>query len=150
MSEVFEGVVDTSDNLGEVYLDENGLHLVLEIRSARESLRTYLFERMERLAVLLGGTCTFSNAYPSWDYRKDSPLRSLCGSVYQKLFQTLPAFLVVHAGLEVGCFFETKKGLDAVSLGPNMRDFHSPSETLEISSVRKEYTYLCAVLSAIR
>ena len=150
MSEVFEGIVETSDNLGEVYLDDKELHLVLEIRSAKDSLRAYLFERMERLAILLGGTCESSNAYPSWDFRPDSSFRELCGKVYRDLYGTPPKFLVVHAGLEVGCFFHTKNTIDAVSLGPNMKNFHSPSESLEISSVRKEFTYLCAVLSSIR
>lgn len=150
MNEVFTGIVDTSDNLGEVYLDEHTLHFVLEIRSARESRRTYLFQRMERLAALFGGTCRGSNAYPSWSFRHDSPLRGLCGGVYQELYGTAPKFLIVHAGLEVGCFFGHKSDIDAVSIGPNTHDFHSPSESLEISSVRKEYKYLCAVLSALR
>ena len=149
MSEAFPGIVDTSDNLGEVYLDERGLHCVLEIRSASESRRTYLFQRLQRLAALLGGECAFSNEYPSWSFRRDSTLRGLCGGTYHELFGEPPKFLVVHAGLEVGCFFGTKHDLDAVSLGPNCRDFHSPTETLQISSVRKEFRYLRAVLSAI-
>ena len=149
MSEAFHGIVDTSDNLGEVYLSESGLHCVLEIRSASESRRTYLYQRMRRLAALLGGECTCCNEYPSWSFRHSSPLRALCGGVYHELFGEPPKFLVVHAGLEVGCFFGTKPELDAVSIGPNCRDFHSPSETLQISSVRKEFRYLRAILSAI-
>ena len=150
MNELFAGVVDTSDNLGEVYLDEHTLHFVLEIRSARESRRDYLFRRMERLAALFGGVCRSDNVYPSWSFRRDSALRGLCGGVYQELYGAQPKFLLVHAGLEVGCFFASKTDIDAVSIGPNCRDFHSASETLEISSVKKEYQYLRAVLSAIR
>lgn len=150
MNEVLTGLVDTSDNLGEVYLGPDQLHCVLEIRSARNSLRTYLFQRMERLARLFGGSCRWCSAYPSWDFRPESGLRETCSRVYEEMFGSAPRFLTVHAGLEVGYFFERRPGLDAVSMGPNCRDFHSPTETLEISSVKKVYRYLCNVLAAIR
>lgn len=149
MNEMLTGQVDTSDNLGEVYLDQKELHFVLEIRSARESLRTYLFQRMERLAHVLGGSCQWSNAYPSWDFHPESPLRQLCSQVYEKHFGKSPSLRTVHAGLEVGYFFSRDCQIDAVSFGPDCRDFHSPSETVRISSVKGIYEYLCDVLAAI-
>jgi len=150
MNEMLTGLVDTSDNVGEIYLDEHELHFVIEIRAARESRRTYLFQRMQRLANMFGGTCHWSNAYPSWDFCSESPLRELCGKIYEEQFGEKPSFLTVHAGLEVGCFFATKPEIDAVSMGPNCWNFHSPSETLSISSTKRVYEYLCNVLAAIR
>ena len=150
MNEMLTGLVDTSDNVGEVYLDEHELHLVAEIRAARESRRTYLFQRMQRLSNLLGGTCHWCNAYPSWEFRPESPLRQLCGEVYESKFGTSPNFLIVHAGLEVGCLFATKSDIDAVSIGPNCWNFHSPSECVSISSTKKVFDYLCSVLAEIR
>ena len=150
MNEVLTGLVDTSDNLGEIYLGEGGLHLILEIRSARSSLGAYLFQRIQRLAGALGGTCRQSSAYPSWDFRPDSKLRQVYAQTYQSLFMTEPSYLTVHAGLEVGCFFRKKAGLDAISVGPDCWDFHSPTESLRISSVKNVYQCLCAALAEIR
>ena len=150
MNEMFDGLVDTSDNLGEVYLDEQELHFVIEIRSAHESSRTFLFQKMERLAEMLGGSCHWSNAYPSWSLHPISPLRELCGEVYEKNYGTKPSFHMVHAGLEVGYFFATKPDIDAVAIGPDCWDFHSPGESVRISSVKKVYGYLCDILAAIR
>ena len=150
MNEMLTGLVDTSDNVGEIYLDQHELHFVIEIRAARNSRRTYLFQRMQRLADMFGGTCHCSNAYPSWYFQPESKLRDLCGQVYAENFGENPEFLTVHAGLEVGYFFESKPDIDAVSVGPNCWDFHSPSETLSISSTQKVYGYLCKVLAAIR
>ena len=150
LNEMLVGLVDTSDNLGEVYLNENELHVVLEIRSARESLRTYLFQRMERLAKLLGGTCTCCNSYPSWEFRPASTLRDTYGKVYRSFEGKDPTYLTVHAGLEVGCFFATKPEIDAISIGPNCWQFHSPSERVSISSTKKVYQYLCATLAELR
>lgn len=150
MNETLEGLVDTSSNMGEIYLNEEELHIVTEIRSARGSLCTYLFQRMERLAALVGGSCSSCNAYPSWDFRPDSKLRQICGQVYEEMFGTQPRFLTVHAGLEVGCFFGHKPEIDAVSMGPNTWDFHSPDERVSISSTQKVYAYLRNILAAIR
>lgn len=150
MNELFSGLVDTSDNLGEVYLDKKELHFVIEIRSAQESSRTFLFQKMERLAALFGGSCTWSNAYPSWSLHPISPLRQLCSDVYEKSYGEKPSFHMVHAGLEVGYFFATKPEIDAVAIGPDCWDFHSPGESVRISSVKKVYDYLCNILSTIR
>ncbi|MCD8145860.1 MAG: beta-Ala-His dipeptidase [Clostridiales bacterium] len=149
MDEAIPGQVDTSDNLGEVYLDEDGLRVVTEIRSAQPSLRTYLYQKMERLAALLGGCCQCSVLYPSWEFRLHSPLRQTYSDAYQALCGEPPAMTTVHAGLEVGYFFDKRHDLDAIAIGPNCRDFHSPGETLEISSVKKVYRCLCAALAAL-
>mgnify|MGYP000917666032 CR=1 FL=1 len=49
MNETLVGLVDTSDNMGECYLDQNGLRLVFEVRSARDSLADYLCQRIQQL-----------------------------------------------------------------------------------------------------
>lgn len=149
-NEVLLGLVDTSDNMGEVYLDEQGLRIVIEIRSAKDSLREYLFQRMQRLAGLLGGSCRWSNAYPSWDFRPESRLCQVYSQVYQQRTGREANRMTVHAGLEVGCFFESKRDIDAISIGPDCWDFHSPAESMRISSVRNVYRYLCDTLALIR
>ena len=150
MNEMLSGLVDTSNNMGEVCLNGGQLHIVTEIRSARESLRTYLFLRMERLARLMGGTCAWCNSYPSWDFRPESTLRGIYGKVYEAIEGKQPTYLTVHAGLEVGCFFATKPEIDAISIGPNCWNFHSPSEAVSISSTKKVYQYLCNTLAELR
>lgn len=150
MNEALEGLVDTSNNLGEVYLSREELHLVTEIRSAEDSLRAYLFRRMERLASRLGGSCASSSVYPSWYFHSQSPLRQICERVYQEDYGCKPILRTVHAGLEVGYFSVNRPELDAVAMGPDCWGFHSPSEALRISSVEKFYPFLCHVLTAIR
>ena len=39
----------------------------------------------------------------------------------------------IHAGLECGLFVEKLPGLDAISLGPDLRDVHSINERLSWS-----------------
>lgn len=149
MNEMLEGLVDTSDNLGEVRFDGRELRLTLELRSARDSLRTYLYQRMERLAGLLGGSCRCGDLYPGWEFRPRSPLRELCVGAYEALFGAAPRVLTAHAGIEVGCLLQQRPDLDAVAIGPNAWSFHSPSERVSVQSVRRTHQYLRRVLSSV-
>ena len=55
--------------------------------------------------------------------------------------------LAVHAGLECGCFVDKIQGdMDAISIGPNAWDLHSPNERLSVSSTEKVYKFLTKVL----
>lgn len=150
MNETLVGLVDTSDNMGECYLDQTGLRLVFEIRSARDSLRDYLFQRIRQLALLLGGQCAQRSPYPSWDFQPDSPLRQAAERVYVRQFGHMPEYLTVHAGLEVGLFSQRKPGLDAISIGPDCWNFHSPSERVSVSSAQRTYELLRGILTECR
>ena len=150
MNETLTGLVDTSDNMGELFLTEEGLRIVYEIRSARPSLGNYLYQRLCRLAKMLGGKCTTDWFYPSWSFQPESRLRSIASEAYRELFGCDAQYLTVHAGLEVGFFSEKKPELDAISIGPDCWNFHSPSEEMSISSVRRVYRLLCNILARCR
>ena len=150
MNETLVGLVDTSDNMGECYLDQNGLRLVFEVRSARDSLADYLCQRIQQLALLLNGQCQTDCRYPSWDFQPDSPLRQAAEQVYVRQFGHVPEYLTVHAGLEVGLFSQYKPDLDAIAIGPDCWNFHSPSEQVSVSSTQRVYDLLRGILTECR
>ena len=150
MSEALPGMVDSSDNLGEADLREDSLELVLEIRAATDSQRFYIYRRLETLAGLLGGTCSYSEAYPGWACNPTSPLTRLASRVHRELYGSEPRLTTIHAGLEPGCLLASDPNLDAISIGPNLWNLHTVEESLSISSVRRFYEYLQHVLTAIR
>ena len=150
MNEVLTGLVDTSVNMGEVYFQEGELHTVHEIRSAQNSLGIYLRQRLERLAQLLGGESQWSNPYPGWAFDPKSDLTELCSRVHERLYGKRPRCFTVHAGLEVGCFLSRCQGVQAVSLGPDYWDYHAPTESADIQSVKETYRYLTEILGAFR
>ncbi|MBR3862889.1 MAG: hypothetical protein IKM42_04465 [Clostridia bacterium] len=41
---------------------------------------------------------------------------------------------LIHAGLETGLITNAVKGLEAIAVGCNIHDLHTPFETMEISS----------------
>ena len=104
---------------------------------------------LQALAERNGGSFDRRGDYPAWEFRKDSPLRKTMVQVFRELSGGDPKVEAIHAGLECGLFAGKLEGLDAVSIGPDMRDIHSPREKLSVSSVGRTWAYLTAVLARL-
>ena len=96
----------TSNNLGVVSTDENGVSMVCAIRSDIPSKKIELYSKIESLTKLAKGNTTFRGDYPAWEMKQDSPLRNLCEKVYTEQYGKAPVVETVHAGLECGLFAE--------------------------------------------
>ena len=55
-----------------------------------------------------------------------------------------------HGGLECGLFLEKIPGLDAISMGPELRDVHSVQERLNVASTQRVYAVTCELLKRSR
>lgn len=146
MSESIEGLVETSLNFGVLSADEKGINFVYSIRSSVESSKLYLLERSKYFVESLGGTSEVKNQYPGWEFKADSKLREYMIMAYEKCFGETPEIGAIHAGLECGLLASKIKGLDCVSIGPNLKDVHSVKEIMEVASVEKVWIWLQEVL----
>ncbi|MET3558588.1 dipeptidase D [Streptococcus rupicaprae] len=143
------GGVESSCNLGELYLKEGQLMFVGEIRSSSPANRQFIYQQISVMAKRIGGKVREFAAYPSWIYWPQSELRSVAEKVYQTLFGDQIKALVLHAGLECGCFSDKIENMEAISIGPNNKDLHAPTERLSVSSTDKIYRYLLAILKQL-
>ena len=141
------GQVRTSLNLGILRLEDGRLRLTWSVRSSTGAEKEKLIEALKALADGCGGTFSRRGDYPAWEYRPESRLRDVMVRVYREQSGKEPVVETIHAGLECGLLAEKLPGLDAVSIGPDMRDIHSPRERLSVSSVRRTWDYLLAVLA---
>ena len=140
-------VVESSCNLGEVYIKDNHIYLVTEIRATFDKNRDYIYNKIALIGKYLGGELRAFSAYPSWIYKAHSNLRDTANKVYSEMFGENIKTLAVHAGLECGCFVDKIQGdMDAISIGPNAWDLHSPDERLSVSSTEKVYKFLTKIL----
>ena len=146
MSRDIPGLVQTSLNLGILRLEEGNLKLSSSVRSSVAAEKEELCGRLEELAGRYGGSFSRRGDYPPWEFRKESPLRDVMTRVYQEMTGGEMTVEAIHAGLECGLFAGKLDGLDAVSIGPDLVDIHSTREKMSISSVRRTWAYLCAVL----
>lgn len=147
MSQDIPGLVETSLNLGVVRMTERELTLRFSVRSSVLAAKDALKDQLAQAITAVGGAVSFAGDYPPWEYRKDSPLRDDLCRVYRQQTGQDPALVAIHAGLECGLLSEKLPGMDAVSIGPNMKDIHTTQERLEIDSVRRTWEYLLQVLA---
>ncbi len=143
------GQVRTSLNLGILRLEEGKLRLTWSVRSSAGAEKEKLIGALKALADGCGGTFSRRGDYPAWEYRPASRLRDVMVRVYRERTGKEPVVETIHAGLECGLLAQKLPGLDAVSIGPDMRDIHSPRERLSIPSVRRTWEYLLAVLAQL-
>lgn len=149
MSRHIEGLVETSLNLGILFVEENELKASYAVRSSVNSSKLNLLKELKALAEAFGGKYSDHGHYPAWEYREDSPLRDTMVAAFKELYGKEPIVEAIHAGLECGLFCEKMPGLDAVSLGPDMQDIHTPREKLSVASSERCFKYLCKVLEML-
>lgn len=150
MNGAFDGVVESSVNLGIVDEREGELYLEAEVRGGYESTVEDIRDKVTALTELFGGRWIPCVPYAPWPYNPDSALKKTAKEVYLEQFGAPMEEVVLHAGLECGMIGEAIEGMDAISIGPNCQNLHSPSECVSIASVRKEWVFLKALLRALR
>lgn len=154
MSFEIEDLVETSLNLGimttcdtsDPLNAEGEVRLSFSVRSSVESEKQELVDRLRCLADLLGGTVTVEGEYPAWGYREESPLRDQMVDAFRGQYGHDPVVYALHAGVECGLFAGALDGLDAVSIGPDLKDIHTPKESMSVESVQRTWKYLLEIL----
>jgi dipeptidase D len=149
MSQAFLGVVETSDNLGVIRLEEGTCRATFLVRSQRDGEAVALGEAIVHHAAAHGLEAEASGQYPGWTPNPDSPLLALCQRAYAREFGGTARPQVIHAGLECGLLAASHPGLDMISFGPDIRGAHAPGERAEIASVARCWTLLKAVLAEL-
>lgn len=150
MSADIEGLVESSTNLGVVVTNDNDIKFEFATRSSVKSLKDDLNYRMELLSKVIDVKLDLEDDYPEWEYAKNSKLERICIATYEELTEKKPEVVALHAGLECGLLLDAIKGAEAVSIGPDLYDVHTPNEHLSISSTGRTWDYLVAILKNIK
>lgn len=145
-----KGLVESSTNFAIIDNKHDTISFMSAIRSSVISLREEIAERVQLLADVLGGTNEIAGVYPAWEHRKGSALEKLGADVYKELTGKEPVITALHAGLECGLLLDKLPEAEAISIGPDMFDVHTPNEHISLPSVENIWEYLLALLKAIK
>ena len=149
MSRDVPGLVETSNNLALVTSDAHGATVLCSLRSSANPAIAGTLLTLRSLFRLAGGAVTEEAGYPGWRPNPESPVVRRTVATYTELFGEPPEVKAVHAGLECGILTQKIPGLDAVSIGPEIRNAHSPDEKARISSTAKFYSLLERLLAEL-
>lgn len=143
-------MVICSNNLGIAASDEDVITLTCAPRSSNESMMKQFLDIAKQISEVLRIEMEASSFYPAWEYQKESAIRELCMETYEALYGVKGEVTIIHAGLECGIFVKKMPGLDAISIGPNLYDIHTPNEHFSISSVQRTFHFLCRLLEKMK
>lgn len=150
MNEHITTLVQTSLNLGILKTENDKMIASFGVRSSVDVEKAELTQRLKELTEKLCGKITVSGDYPGWDYTGSSELKDLMVSVFEGQYGYQPKVVTIHAGLECGLFSGKIKGLDCVSIGPDMKDIHTCTERMSISSVQRVYDMILEILKQMK
>ena len=150
MSASVAGLVETSCNLAILKTEDDHLDIVSSQRSLSMTRLEEMTGRVKAVAALAGATAERMNHHPSWPPDPESALLARCREVYTRAFGEAPVVEVIHAGLECGLIGAKVPGMEMISIGPTLRNPHSPDEKLFIPSIGKMLQFLAALLDAYR
>ncbi|WP_293937156.1 aminoacyl-histidine dipeptidase [Iodobacter sp.] len=148
-SKSLPGVVETSNNLGVVSVDNGRFEAVLMVRSLKNIRMRELADAITATGRLAGCVVEEEGEYPGWTPDLNSTALALLQNTYQQRYGKQPAVQVIHAGLECGLLGAAYPNMDMVSFGPTIRGAHSPDERVEIASVASFWELLVDALAAV-
>lgn len=146
-SDMANNTVETSLSFGVLSLDELGLNANLLIRSLVESGKDAVCQTINSLATLAGASAEFVGSYVGWNPDEYSKITRLTNELYAKILGHEPEVKVIHAGLECGLIKQSHPEMDIVSIGPTIKNAHSPQEMVHIDSVNTYWQLLTQILA---
>jgi dipeptidase D len=150
MSAQMDGLVETSSNLATLEMVSNRLCIVTSQRSSSMSRLDEITAAIHSIWLLAGAHMQDKEAYPAWQPAMDSRLLECCQNVYRRMYDQEPVLQVIHAGLECAIIGGIYPNMDMISLGPTLRNAHSPDERLHIPSVTKIWDFLVELMARMK
>ncbi len=147
MSADLEGLVEFSRNLGVIEINAQGGYITYSSRSAKEEQVLLSMAQVDDKASVLEAQVKHTGKYPGWDFLPDSKLRDSYISSYRETIGGDVKTVVIHAGLECGIIKSRIPDMDIISVGPDMRNIHTPDEALSLASCERLFAVLKKVIT---
>ncbi|MBQ8840408.1 MAG: beta-Ala-His dipeptidase [Clostridia bacterium] len=137
----------TSRNLAKIRSYPDGkITIGFSSRSYLEEKLDWSCAELDKIAREIGASTYHHERYPGWQGEGDSALVVDWQSAYERATGRRTEPTLIHAGLECGLITSKVNGLEAISVGANVHDLHTPQETMEIDSFDRIYDTVVELL----
>lgn len=127
-------LMESSVNTGVVWMEDGAFVVLSTIRSGVESRKYALYERVQRLAALVGAALSVDNDLPPWPRRLSPALEALC----REIFPDRP-IVIEEATNECGIFAANLPKASVVSLQCPYEGAHSTNERISLKNIGLSY-----------
>ncbi|MFW5799594.1 MAG: beta-Ala-His dipeptidase, partial [Spirochaetota bacterium] len=152
MSKTDTNLVETSTNLSIVEWKDDSIVITASSRSSDKFQIEYVIQGLSTLfKSAKADNINLSSRYPGWNPLPvdKNPLLKKYIEVHKKIKGEEPKVCAVHAGLECGVFTEKLPGIKMISIGPDIKYPHSPSEQVSIKSVDNFWKIVLELLKTL-
>src|SRR3712207_4485363 len=150
MSKDIDGLVQTSLNNAIIAEVDGNLVLTTSVRSAATSSLREILDRINSLGKVMDIKTREYAAYPAWQFDANSELRDIAIETYKAQYGEEPEVSSIHAGLECGLLKGILPDCDMLSYGPDIRDAHTPLESMGIESVARVWEFTKNLLANLK
>ena len=137
-----DGAPDTSRNLAKIETLDGTVTFGFSSRSPKEAALDAICDELDALASKNGGNTRHFARYPGWDSVGETELFLAWKKAAREACSLETRLFVIHAGLECGLITAAVPSMQAISVGCNIRDLHTPGETLELDSFERIWQVL--------
>lgn len=148
-SPTVDGLVETSNNVAVLTTDKRGIRLQMSTRSNIDTELVSIRRGLAMIGEAMDWSVNQSKAYPGWAPDPANPFLKFVERKYSEAINSEIVVEAIHAGLECGILGAGITGLQMVSIGPTIKNAHSPDEKLHIESVGQIYALLKSILSEL-
>lgn len=141
------GLVQTSSNLAEIKTLKNKITIHVSTRSSVAEELELVRNELKDLGKKYGAEVTLDKAYPGWKPTPKAPFVQMTKSSFEEVLGKPVELEAIHGGLECGLFVALDPDMQVSSIGPNIKNAHSPDEHVEITSVKIIYEVVKKVIS---
>ncbi len=145
-SPAVDGLVETSNNLAIVKIEGNTVTVHLSARGNVDGELESFRRALADLGRLGGWEVEKKPSYPGWAPNPSSLFLQFAREHYEKELGKKVAVEAIHAGLECGIVGAKIPGMQMVSIGPELKNPHTPDEKLRIADVGVLYNILKSIL----
>ncbi len=149
MSQSMPGLTETSINMAIVRTERGHIRVHSLMRSAIDTAKADLAERVRCIFELAGAEISFAGGYSGWRPKLDTPMNKVMMEQFEKVYGYPMKVMATHGGLECAIMGAKYPNWEMVSIGPTIRYPHSPDERLKIDTVGRTWDYLKAVLENV-
>lgn len=131
MSDIQEGVPESSLNIGYLNLKGGNLRIGFSARSNNQEYMSSLMSQLQDISkeFSLGYKVTEESVVPVWPTTGENSLSKLYLKGMKEETNLVGYELIMHGAVEPARFYDKHPGLVAISLGTDVKDEHSISET---------------------
>lgn len=150
MSAALPGIVETSDNLAIVSIEDDRVRVSYSVRSNTDSRKMELMSELVSIIEAFGFKAKVNGSYPSWSPDPKSKLVKEVAAAYKSIEGRKAKITAIHAGLECGIINSLIPGMESVSIGPEIHDVHSVNETTDAASAERTAAFVKKMLPMLK